>query len=211
AIGKSLGAEAIVTGSVLASGERVRVSARLVDVDNGVQLWSDRFDRGLEDVLELQEIVSQRIADALRLELDTAAHRFRTSAEAIDLYLRARRIAFERQNEAVTLLEKSLVESPDFGPAMAAHAIACVRAWWSDIIARGGIVGDWQERARASVERALAGAPEIAETHLAHAMFALQQGDLKVTASALALALQIAPTLAAGHRYLGELQVEAGR
>src|SRR5690606_7745045 len=135
AIGKSLGAEAIVTGSVLASGERVRVSARLVDVDNGVQLWSDRFDRGLEDVFELQEIVSQRIADALRVELDTAAHRFRASAEAIDLYLRARRElgtpGTPRAGEAVALLEQSLAQAPDFAPAMAAHAIACVRAWWT--------------------------------------------------------------------------------
>jgi eukaryotic-like serine/threonine-protein kinase len=203
----------VVTGTVQASGNRVRVSARLIDVDNGVQLWSDRFDSGMEDLFELQEIVSQQIADALRVELDTAAHRFRASAQAIDLYLRARRDlgapGAPRAVEAVALLDQSLDMAPDFAPALAAHAIGCVRAWWADMM--NAEAAAWRERARQSVERALTRAPELAETQLAHGMYALQIGDLVTTASALALALQIAPTLPVAHRYLGELQTEAGR
>src|SRR5690606_32461856 len=93
--------------------------------------------------------------------------------------------------------------------ALAGHAIACLRAWFMPAWDQNE--PDWGERARVAVETALAGASELAETHLAAAMHAVQHGEYKQAAEALRQALRIAPTYTAAHEYLGRLQIEAGR
>ncbi len=211
-IGAELGADAVVDGTVQLAGDRVRIAARLVDSDSGVQRWSERFDGRFEDVFTLQEKMGRRVAESLRLEIDAAAHRRTAPQEAIELYLRARRNLrtdlMRRSEETVSMLERCLELAPGFAPAYPAHAMACVRAWWSgerDIEQQRGI------RARASVGRAVERAPEQADTHLASAMIAVQDGRYREAALALAKSLEIAPTLADAHQYLGDLQAEAGR
>ena len=71
-VGRELGADSIVDGTVQLAGERVRLSARLVD-PAGVQVWSERFDGRFEDVFALQESMGRRVAEALRLELSAIA------------------------------------------------------------------------------------------------------------------------------------------
>ena len=213
AMGRDLGAEAIVDGTAMANGDRLRVAVRLLDVATGEQIWSDRYDGDLGDVFRMQETMSQRIADTLRVELSVAAHRGGVDARAMDAYLRARRELEYRQYhgamQAVDLLEQCLEASPSFRPAIAAHAIASVRAWWMAFLERAN--RDWGETAKESVARALSQAPDLAESHLAAAVLALHLGDLRTTARKLAETLAIAPTCADAHRYLGDLQCEAGR
>jgi serine/threonine-protein kinase len=212
-IGQELGADAIVGASVQATSSRVRVSARLTDVQSGVQIWSERFDKPFEDVFEMQDVVCKRVANALRVELSLIEHEWHASAEAADLYLRARRLTkaknFMGGAEAVRLLERCIELSPRFTPAIAARAIAAVQAWWADIVSSSDT--NYNELSRAYVEEALEAADDLAETHLAAAMYGLQMGDLPRTATELATTLTIAPTLPDAHRYLAELQCEAGR
>lgn len=212
-IGRALGADVIVSANLQASADRVRVSARLTDVHSGVQLWSERFDKRFEDVFEMQDVVSKQVADALRVELTVIEHQWHATAEASELYLRARRSLEGRfatgGREAVALLDRCLELSPQFAPAYAARAIAAVKAWWVDIM--GTEATEWHERSKTFVAEALEHADELAETHLAAAIYALQIGELRETASRLATALTIAPTLAEAHRYLADLQCEAGR
>jgi eukaryotic-like serine/threonine-protein kinase len=213
AVGRSLEVDAMIDGGVTASGDRVRVAVRLVDVASGEQLWSDRFEGDLGDVFKMQETISQRIAETLRVELTVAAHRDEVGAEAMDAYLRARRELEQRHyhgaTQAVALLERSVAASPTFRPALAAHALASVRAWWMAFFERSE--RDWSTVASDSVARALEGASDLAESHLAAAVLALNRGDLKTTARELAEALAIAPTCADAQRYLGDIQCEAGR
>ena len=208
-IGQDLGVDVIVDGTVQLAGKRVRISARLEDVQSGFQLWSERFDGYLEDVFELQDRMGRRIAEALRVELSTIAHRGEAPAEAIELYLRARRLIrlLRRDEDPVELLERCLDLAPGFKPAIAAHAIACLFAWFSP---DAGEV-DWESKARHAVERALTEAPELAESHFASAKHAVQHGDFRTAARSLSRALKIAPTYAEAHDYLGRLQCEAGR
>lgn len=212
-IGKRLGADVIVSANLQASADRVRVSARLTDVHSGVQIWSERFDKRFEDVLEMQDVVSKRVADALRVELTVIEHQWHARPEASELYLRARRLLEGRfatgGHEAVDLLNRCLEISPQFAPAYSARAIAAVKAWWVDIM--GSEATQWHERSKAFVVEALEHADGLAETHLAAAIYALQIGELQETASQLATALTIAPTLPEAHRYLADLQCEAGR
>lgn len=207
-----LKATAIVDGTLQAGGARVRLAARLLDPE-GVQTWSDRFDGSLEDVFALQEKMGQRVAEALRLELDAAAWGNEAPRDAIDLYLRARRDLRKEitstAEQAVSKLDTVLDLAPDFAPAKALHATAAVRAWWSTEVPER--TRDAGERAAESVARAKAEVPALAETHVADAMFMVQTGRFREAVGALARALEIAPTLYEAHEYLGRIQLEAGR
>ncbi|MFV8755675.1 protein kinase domain-containing protein [Nannocystaceae bacterium ST9] len=212
-IGKQLGVDAIVDGTVQLSGPRIRVSARLLDVASGFQMWSERYDGALEDVFDLQDKMGKRIAEALRLELEHIAHRGDAPAEAIEAYLKARATArtwdFKGPGGAVAAFEACLALAPEFKPALAGHAIATLKAWF--VPRDEPDEPDWASLAEQAVARAMAGASELAETHLAAAMLAAHTGRYRESAIELQRALQIAPTYAAAHEYLGRLQLEAGR
>jgi serine/threonine-protein kinase len=212
-VGDELGVDAIVEGSVQSRGDRIRVAVRMHEVETGLQLWSERFDARLADVFDIETIMSQRIANALRVELQVVESRGTVSGQSLSFYLQGRRelgsTNYARGEAAVELFERCLEASPGFRPALAAHAMAAVRAWWSESLVPSG--RNWSEIAANSVERARQGAPELAETHLACAMHALAIGDVGKTVSDLCVALEIAPALAEAQRYLGELLVEVGR
>jgi serine/threonine-protein kinase len=215
AVGADLGVDAVVDATVQFTARQVRVSARLVEVATGTQLWSDKFESGLEDLFELQDRISKRIAEALRVELSTAASLSEAPAEAVSLYLRGRRkltsLHIAGTDGAIDLLEQCLELAPDFGPAIACHAIATLRAWFMPTsFSVGEDPRDWEKIARDSVARARERAPEIAETHLARGMLAVQTGEWREAVTALVKALEIAPTYAHAHQYLGQLQCEAG-
>lgn len=211
-IGEELGADTVVDGTVQFAGERVRIAARLLDTDSGVQRWSARFDGQFADVFALQESMGRRVAESLRVEIGAAAHRHTAPQEAIELYLRARKDI--RQDlvghigETLGMLDRCLELAPGLLPAYPAHAMAALRAWWRT----GRDVGQQRgQLARESVARACQLAPELAETHLVRAMLSVQSGEYREASQALAKALEIAPTMAEAHQYLAELQVEAGR
>ncbi|MCA9649814.1 MAG: protein kinase [Myxococcales bacterium] len=210
-VGAALGVRSIVDGTVWHTGDRVRLSVRMSDRD-GTQQWSERFDGSLQDVLALQESLGRRVAEALRIELGAAAYRYAAPPEALELFLRARRLLRKLPllagEEAVSQLDRVIELAPDFAPAVASHAIATVRAWWGT---EGRPNDELAERARVSVTRAQAQAAELAETHLATSMWEVQGGGFIAAARALGHALEIAPTMAEAHQYLGQLQSEAGR
>jgi serine/threonine-protein kinase len=211
AIGRELSADAVVDGTVQLTRDRVRISARLLDTDSGLQRWSERFDGHFEDVFALQESMGRRVAESLRVEIGAALHRHTAPQEAIELYLRARkdlRQDARRAAETMAMLERCLELAPGLLPAYPAHAMAALRAWWResrDVDKSRGVV------ASESVERACKLAPDLAETHLAKGMLAVQGGHFPEASAALAKALEIAPTMADAHQYLADLQVEAGR
>ncbi|WP_346017083.1 protein kinase [Pseudenhygromyxa sp. WMMC2535] len=212
-IGRELGVDVIVDGTVQLAGKRVRISARLLDVGSGFQLWSERYDGPLSDVFELQDKMGKRIAEALRLKLEDIAHRGEAPADAVETYLRARQLArawdWKGPKGAVVCYEQTLALAPEFKPALSGYAIACLRAWFvpRDLADEP----DWRAKADAAVAKALELAPELAETQLAAAMHAVHHGEYRSAAGYLAASLRIAPTYAAAHEYLGRLQLEAGR
>lgn len=212
-VGTELGVDVLVDGTMQLSGSRVRISARLLDVQSGFQLWSERYDGTLEDVFALQDTMGKRIAEALRLELEDIAHRGGAPAEAIEAYLRARRLArtwdWKGPEGAVALYDRCIELAPEFKPALAGRAIAYLRAWF--LPSWDADEPDWEKLAAEVVAEALEGAPELAETHLAAAIHGVQRGEYKQAATSLATSLRIAPTYADAHAYLGRLQLEAGR
>lgn len=207
---EALGADFVLSGVVQQRQSEVRITARLVAVSNSEQVWSERFTSELEDVFDLQERLSQRIAEALRVELDTR----RTTAvpeEALRLYFAARRAfaldGFGDSSAHLEGLEAAIAIAPDFAAAHAFHAIASVR---STFVAASTTGEDRWAEAEASVRRALRVAPDRADARLARAMLSIQAMDVGEAVRALVETLQIAPTLALAHHYLGALQLESG-
>jgi serine/threonine-protein kinase len=213
AAGTALGVDWIVDGTLQSTGRDVRVAARLVEVSSNAQLWSERFESPLEDVFDLQDKMSKRIAEALRMGITTVTYRGTAPPEAIELYLRARRklatLAVTGTGNAVDLLEQCLAIAPTFSPAIAAHSLACMRGW--SLPGDGHDPHHWATEAQMSSARALQLAPEFAESHLAAGMLAVNEGRMREGVQALVRALGIAPTYAEAHQYLGQLQCEGGR
>jgi non-specific serine/threonine protein kinase len=130
-IGKQLRVGTLLEGSVRRSGGRLRISAQLVDVDEGYHLWSERYDRELTDVFEIQDEIARSIARALQVTLTTAEkgeiQKTPTrDVQAYDYYLRGRKFYYQfgrREIEfALQLFSRAIELDPDFALAWAGLA-----------------------------------------------------------------------------------------
>ena len=171
-IGRDLGVGTVLEGGLRRSGDRVRVTARLVQADNGFQLWADRYDRSLEDIFEVQEEIARQIAGSLRIafepmDREAALGRRTRNPKALDLRLRAlqrfRRLDHDDVKQSIELFEEALREDADYAVARADLAEACVqmicKGWDRD--------QGWLDRAEREANRALASAPSLPEGYRA--------------------------------------------
>ena len=127
-VGKQLAADYILEGSVLRSGQQLRINAQLVRVRDDFPVWSGRYDREVTDVFAIQDEISRGIVNSLRVKLGRGRRRYETSVEAYDFYLRAR--AFEMQpalrgiERSLGPFEQAIANDPSFAPAYAGLAAA---------------------------------------------------------------------------------------
>jgi TolB-like protein/Tfp pilus assembly protein PilF len=132
---RELGARYVLEGSVRRAGNRVRMTAQLIDAATGAHLWADRFDGLLEDVFDLQDKVASSIAGVIEPALQAAetarsANRPTSDLTAYDLYLRAYAMFLSSARqipEALRLMEQATTRDPCYGPALAWAAICCFR------------------------------------------------------------------------------------
>jgi TolB-like protein len=213
-LGTELGVDVVVDGSIQLLGNRLRIAARLLDVHTGFQLWSERFDGELGDVFDLQDKLGQRIAEALRVELEVLGHDGLSDPEALESYLRARqaklRWRLRGPDGALLHYQRVLARAPGFRPAIAGYALALVRAWFMPAEPDEQEI-DWPVATAAAVARASSEAPDFPESQIAAASWSVQRGDYRAGAEHLREALRIAPTCALAHEYLGRLQTEAAQ
>jgi TolB-like protein/Tfp pilus assembly protein PilF len=129
AVGQALGATHLIEGSVRKEANRVRITAQLIESNNGVHLWTESYDRELTGVFAIQEEIATAISGALRVPLGLAPGKQLVSNRGIDpesyeQYLRAKalRRTSVRANvaEAFNLLEQVVARNPDYAPALAA-------------------------------------------------------------------------------------------
>jgi serine/threonine protein kinase/tetratricopeptide (TPR) repeat protein len=199
AIAERLRVATVLEGSVRRADDRLRVTVQLADARDGYQLWSERFDRRLQDVFAIQEEIADQVARALRAvltEADRGALQQRRSAslEAWELYLKARQILSELRTaqlrHAIPLLERALELDPGFALAHAALAETSyeIHSWL------GGTERDLA-RAEASARRALELAPELAESHVAAGAAASAARRFDESAAHFEEAIRIDPQL----------------
>jgi len=144
-VGRELGVRYVLEGSVRKAVGRVRITAQLIDAQNGAHLWADRFDGSLEDVFELHDKVALSVAGVIEPTLRAAEIR-RSSTRptcdltAYDLYLRALALAFfwqrDTNDQALKLLEEAIERDPNYGLALvhaaAQHYNLHVTGWTDD-------------------------------------------------------------------------------
>ena len=126
--GKQLEADYLLEGSVLRSGEQLRINVQLVRVRDDFPLWSQQYEREMKDIFSIQDEISRGIVNNLRLKLGRGRRKYETSTEAYDLYLRARaldaRFDMPIRRQSVPLFEQAIAKDPYFAPAYAGLAEA---------------------------------------------------------------------------------------
>ena len=130
-IGQRLGVETLLDGSIRKSGKRVRISVQLVDASNGYQLWSERFDREIEDIFAIQDEIARSVLESLGLAL-SEREEFRflkpstRNIEAYEAYLRGRKLYHKWTRQSVEfarqMFERAVKIDPDFAAAWAGLA-----------------------------------------------------------------------------------------
>jgi adenylate cyclase len=170
-IGRRLGVQGLLQGSVRKAGDRLRITVQLIDVRTGYHRWSQLFDSTVGDVFAVQNEIADAVAMTLRGDSPsrtrlTAARRPQTTAEAYEYFLRGRQRFRTMQqpdmDESKQLFERAIALDADYAPAWAGLATvhALLFEWW------GGRTEDLQGADRAS-QRAMELAPDMAEAHVA--------------------------------------------
>jgi len=205
-IGSELGVRTVLEGSVRRAGSRLRISTELVNVADGYQLWSERYDREMEDVFAIQDEIALAIANTLKVRLLAGEEgalfaRPTDDVEAYNHYLKGKYF-FNRRvpRQAIVEFERAIARDPGFSPALTGLSDAyCIFAFY------GGIPTlDAFARARAAAAKAHELEPDSSEVHLALALVEHYFGwNFEREDQELLRAIALAPRAAAAHSWLG--------
>jgi Tfp pilus assembly protein PilF len=176
-IGRALRVATVLEGSVRRMGHRLRVTAQLITIADGYHRWSERYDREMADVFEIQDdivaSIIKALAPVLAAEAQTAVKRPTDNLEAYELYLKGRQYLNQRtpvlMPAAIRSFEQAIALDPDYTLAYArladCHTVLRLWGWVSEATSR--------EPARAALTRAMALDPMLPEVQLSQALFTL--------------------------------------
>jgi non-specific serine/threonine protein kinase len=211
-VGQQLGAAYVLEGSIRRAGNRVRITAQLVEASTRHSVWAERYDRQLEDVFAIQEEIARSIAQALRITLTpqeekTIARRPTENPQAYDFYLRGRSYTRrENMDYALQMFEQAIQLDPNFALAHAGIAHLC------------GLIYEyreqnpkWIERAKAACELATALVPDLPEILIAQARICYTQKKYDEAALLAWRAIERKPDCEGSWNILGRAYFSSGR
>jgi serine/threonine protein kinase/tetratricopeptide (TPR) repeat protein len=211
-VGQKLGAAYVLEGSIRRAGNRVRITAQLVEASTRHSVWAERYDRQLEDVFAIQEEIARSIAQALRITLTpqeekTIARRPTDNPQAYDFYLRGRSYTRrENMDYGLQMFEQAIQLDPNFALAHSGIAHLC------------GLIYElreqspkWIERGLAACDRATALAPELPEVLVAHARICYAQKKYQEAALLAWRAIERKPDCEGSWNILGRAYFNSGR
>ena len=214
-IAKKLGVSHILEGSVRKAGNRVRITAQLIDGTTGDHVWADRWDRELTDIFAIQDEISKAIVDALRLRLlpeekKAIENRGTDNVDAYNLYLMARNYWVTgnqgdrgREERVIRLCQRAVDMDANY-----AHAWALLSIAQSNLRYGFGMAGD---DGLAAADRALSLQPNIAEAYCVQARAFRESSRLDESLEHLEAGLQLDPASWDLHKAAGNLLVSQGR
>jgi len=218
-VGRELGVRSVLEGSIRRAGNRVRITAQLIDATSGGHLWADRYDRDLTDIFEVQDDVTQRIVGALKVTLsptekaqlsDTGT----SSIEAYDCSLRGRELLLGNPKNRGTFEQakasflKAIELDPNYAQAHAGLGFAYMFDYqnrWSDD-PDGSL-----PLAKRYAERAIEKNPKDPLARAVAAVAATFNGDLDRARSEIGIALSLNPNLAMAYNIAGSIRMYAGQ
>ena len=214
-VGRKLKVHTVLEGSVRKAGNRLRVTAQLINVADGYHLWSERYDRQLEDVFEIQDEIAENIVDALRLVLGEDEKRAlekapTESVRAYEYYLRGRQIEHQLRRSALQyarrMFDRAIEIDPNFARAHAGIADCCsfLYMYWDGSNAN-------LEAADASSQRALELDPASAEAHTSRGVALTLRRDYPGARREFDLALSLNPVLYEAHYFYGRACFTEGK
>lgn len=206
--GRALGVDAVLEGHLQRDGDRLRVSARLVNVEDGRQLWAERYHENFTDIFLVQDTIAAKVWAALTPDLigevPSTSRRYTEDAEAYQLYVSGR-FYRQRGNEAglregLELFQRAVARDPNF--ALAYVGIADAHA----ILGVFGIVAphDTFPQAREAVDKALELAPQLGEAHASLGHIKMQyEHDWPGAEQAFQRAIALNPNYSPAHQMFG--------
>ena len=219
AIGRDLGVRSVLEGSIRRAGQRVRITAQLIDATSGAHLWADRYDRDLTDIFEVQDDVTQRIVGALKVTLSPAekaqlADTATASVEAYDYSLRGRELLLGNPKNRSTFEQakasflKAINLDPNYAQAYAGLGFAYMfdyqNRWSNDPDASLPL-------AKRYAEQAIEKNPKEPLARAVAAVAATFDGDLDRAQSQIGIALSLNPNLAMAYSISGSIRMYAGQ
>jgi TolB-like protein/tetratricopeptide (TPR) repeat protein len=221
-IGRRLNVDHVLEGSVRKSGDRVRITAQLIRVDNGFHLWSDTYDRDLDDIFAVQDEIAAKITAALIPQIvgepggqapAPTSSDYEVPAEAYQDYLLARdhfnrgtRFAIET---AYDLLKVLVREHPDYAAAQALYAHVT-------LMNSARMAGEipWiiaEDQVRRALQKASSLKPDLPEIYLVEGRLHARSQDPQTAIGFFERAIELNPSYAEAYRYLSEAAADLGR
>lgn len=214
-VGKELGASHVLVGSLRRAGSRLRINAQLVDAMTDFPIWSERYDREMEDVFAVQDEIASKIAAALRITLspqeqEALAEKPTENLHAYDLYLRgrnfARRVGRQDMQFALQMYENAVALDPKFAVAHAAIANVCAQYYYYFERKQ-----EWIDRVNAAAQKAIATGRDEPEIRCAEAWLDFAQGKYESAVDKIRAALARDPDIDGGYHLFGRALFESGR
>ncbi len=213
-VGERLGVSSVLEGSVRKVGNRIRITAQLVNVENGYHLWSETYDRQLEDVFAIQEEISRAIVEALKLRLGSGTEHVvapTKNLEAYSLYLKGR-FFFNKLSEpglrkALDFFQLALLQDPAY-----ARAYAGIADVWCNLADDWVAPDEAYPRAKAAAERALQRDAELGEAVTSIGkVLCWHEWNFAAAEQQLHRAVMLSPNYAEAHYVLGTALPQVGR
>ena len=214
-IGQQLNAAYVLTGSLRRAGVRLRINAQIVDTHTDFPLWSERYDREMKDVFEVQDEIARKIAEALRITLSPQEQQALASKptedlQAYDLYLRgksyARRLTRQDLEFALQMFENAVAIDPKFALAYAAIANVCAQYHYH--YDRAPL---WLERGLAAAKRASELRRDLPEVQVAEAWILYAESKYDDAVGQLRSVVERKPDCEGAYYLLGRSLFAAGR
>jgi serine/threonine-protein kinase len=216
-IGRTLNVNTVLEGSVRKSGNRIRITMQLVNTADGYHLWSERYDREMRDIFDVQDEITLAVVDALKLKLLGAKKaavlkRYTDNTEAYQLYLKGQfhygKYSESDWRKAIEYFEQALALEPDYAPAYAGIAVVCGSLWYYGYDARPEVI----DKQRAATSRALEIDPDLAEAYHSQALVQFfSDWDFPAAGQSFLRALALNPNHALTHAFYGFWLIAMGR
>ncbi|HEV8383787.1 MAG TPA: hypothetical protein VGQ11_02870, partial [Candidatus Acidoferrales bacterium] len=214
-IGQQLRASFVLAGSLRRAGSRLRINAQLVDTHTDFPLWSERYDREMKDIFEVQDEIARKIAEALRITLSPQekaelASKPTENLQAYDLYLQgksyARRLTRQDLEFALQMFENAVAQDPNFALGYASIANVCAQNYY-----HYQRETTWIGRAMAASQRAVALRPEQPEVLVAQAWILYASNQYEDAVRCVKLAIDRKRDCEGAYYLLGRALFASGR
>lgn len=216
AIGRELGVRYVLEGSVRKGGNRIRVTAQLIEATTGSHLWAERYDRDLEDIFAIQDEITTSVVgrigpEILAAEYGRASRKPPQGLDAWECVIRAAFLSSQQSDDgtrsALELLDRAIGRDPGYSQALGMKAWICVfRAFqgWGDM-------GQALAQAKQLIAQAIATDNEEPWPYLAQGMVGFATRDNGLAVTALTRAVALSPNFVNGHGLLGIAHAFGGR